>query len=73
MVFFEILKAFDRVRHKGFLFKLEANGVKGSLLQLLSNYLSEIQQGVFLNNSLSPFQTVDAGLGRGSIFIFIIL
>ena len=75
LVFCDISKAFDRVWHKGLLLKLEAYGVKGSLLQLLNNYLSERQQAVFVNNSLSQFQTVNAGVPQGSVlgpFLFLL-
>ena len=67
LVFCDISKAFDRVWHKELLLKLEAYGVKGSLLQLLNNYLSKRQQAVFVNNSLSLFQTVKTGVHQGSV------
>ena len=38
MVFCDILKAFDKVWHRGLLFKLRQNGIKGKLLARLSNY-----------------------------------
>ena len=61
LVFCDISKAFDWVWHKEHL-KLEVYGVKGSLLQLLNNYLSERQQAVFVKNLLSQFQTVNTGV-----------
>ena len=75
MVICDISKAFDRVWHKGLLLKLEAYGVKGSMLQVLNNYLSERQQAVFVNNSLSQFLTVNAGVPQGSVlgpFLFLL-
>ena len=37
MVFFDISKAFDRVWHKGLLFKLKQNGINGKLVLWISN------------------------------------
>ena len=48
MVFCDISNAVDRVWHKGLLFKLEQNGIKGDLLKWISNYLSERSQRVFV-------------------------
>ena len=39
-VFLDVSKAFDKVWHSGLIFKLEQNGVSGSLLKLFENYLS---------------------------------
>ena len=39
-VFLDISKAFDKVWHKGLIFKLEQNGISGPLLKLFENYLS---------------------------------
>ena len=40
-VFFDISKAFDKVWHKGLLFKLSQNGISGNLLDLLSSFLRD--------------------------------
>ena len=40
-VFLDISKAFDRVWHKGLLFKLKMYGIKGLPFNLLENYLTE--------------------------------
>ena len=40
-VFLDISKAFDKVWHKGLLFKLSQNGISGNLLDLLSSFLSD--------------------------------
>ena len=38
-VFLEISKAFDKVWHKGFIYKLKQNGVAGNLLKTLADFL----------------------------------
>ena len=38
-VFLDISKSFDKVWHKGLLYKLEQNGIKGPLLNILADFL----------------------------------
>ena len=45
-IFLGMSKAFDKVWHKGLLFKLKTYGVEGNLLNLLSNYLHNRKQRV---------------------------
>ena len=47
--FLDISKAFDKVSHKGLLFKLSQNGTSDNLLDLLSSFLSDRKQKVILN------------------------
>ena len=49
MVFCDVPKAFDRVWHKGLIFKLKQLGLDGSLLDLISNYLDNRNNECFLN------------------------
>ena len=46
MVFCDISKASDKVWHRGLLFKLRQNGIKGNLLAWISNYLSSRKQNL---------------------------
>ena len=39
--FLDISKAFDKVWHKGLIFKLKTYGVEGNLLKVLENYLTD--------------------------------
>ena len=67
MVFCDISKAFDKVWHKGLLFKLRQNGIKGKLLAWISNYLSSRKQRVQINSSTSSLLSVNAGVPQGSV------
>ena len=48
VIFCDISKAFDRVWHKGLLFKLQQLGIADQLLKWISNYLEDRQQRVLL-------------------------
>ena len=67
MVFSDISKAFDRVWHKGLLFKLKQNGINGKLLSWISNYLSNRKQKVIVKSSSSSLQVVTAGVPQGFV------
>ena len=56
-VFHDISKAFDKVWHEGLIFKLEQNGITGSLRQVLNkcnSEFSEIESGVPQGSVLGP-------------------
>ena len=63
---FDISKAFDRVWHKGRLFKLKQNGINGKLLLWISNYLSNRKQKIIVKSGTSSLQVVTAGVPQGS-------
>ena len=67
MVYLDISKAFDRVWHKGLLFKLQCFGVTGSLLTWICNYISDRSQRVVLNGQVSSVMCTNAGVPQGSI------
>ena len=50
IVLCDISKAFDRVWHKGLQFKLEQNGIIGSLLDWTSDYLKDRSQRVVIRS-----------------------
>ena len=66
-VFLDISKAFDKVWHKGLIFKLKQNGISGPLLNVLTNYLSNRMQRVVVNGSQSNFLPIESGVPQGSV------
>ena len=66
-VFLDISKAFDKVWHEGLIYKLKQNGISGSLLNLLQNYLSNRKQRVALNGCFSEPCIVESGVPQGSV------
>ena len=66
-IFCDISKAFDRVWHRGLLYKLRRAGITGSLLSWFSNYLQDRKQRVVLPGASSNWSTVQAGVPQGSI------
>ena len=67
MVFCDISKAFDRVWHKGLLFKLRQYGISGNILKWLSYYLSNRTQRVFVHTTFSNEISIKAGVPQGSV------
>ena len=66
-VFLDISKAFDKVWHKGLLFKLKQNGIAGNVLNFLESYLESRQQRVVLNGFYSEYTTIESGVPQGSV------
>ncbi|MCG7879037.1 MAG: endonuclease/exonuclease/phosphatase family protein [Candidatus Thiodiazotropha taylori] len=66
-IFCDISKAFDRVWHKGLLYKLNRVGITGSLLSWFTNYLSYRSQRVVLPGASSSWKPIRAGVPQGSI------
>ena len=66
-VFLDVSKAFDRVWHKGIIFKLKQFGIEGDLLEWISDYLSGRKQKVVIRNSSSGLRRVNAGVPQGSV------
>ena len=67
LIFLDISKAFDRVWHKGLIYKLSLLGVGGPLLLWLESYLNERSQRVVLSGQTSPTLKTNAGVPQGSI------
>ena len=55
-IFCDISKAFDRIWHKGLLYKLEEIGIKSTLLHWLASYLSNRKQRVVIPGGMSDWR-----------------
>ena len=66
-IFCDISKAFDRVWHKGLIFKLQSAGISGTLLNWFSDYLQDRKQRVVLPGANSSWTSIKAGVPQGSI------
>ena len=66
-VFLDISKAFDKVWHKGLIYKLKQNGVSGNLLDTITDFLNSRKQRVALNGQFSSWTSIEAGVPQGSI------
>ena len=64
---FDISKAFDKVWHKGLIFKLKRAGIRGKLLAWLSDYLSNRCQRVVLPGCQSNTKHLNACVPQGLI------
>ena len=67
MVFLDISKAFDRVWHRGLLYKLQTFGVGGPLYRWFEDYLCDRNQKMVLNGQESLMMSTNAGVPQGSI------
>ena len=67
VILFDISKAFDKVWHRGLLFKLKQSGIDGKLLNWFRNYPTNRSQRVVLPGSLSDSCFINAGVPQGSI------
>ena len=66
-MFCDISKAFDRVWHKGLLFKLRSIGLSALIVAWFEDFLLNRQQRVCIKGVSSSWKFVTAGVPRGSI------
>ena len=59
--------AFERVNHLGILYKLCSVGIGGSVLSILTQFLSNQSQQVMVDGSLSKLINVVSGVPQGSV------
>ena len=67
MVFLDAAKAFDKVWHKGILFKLRQLGVAQDFVNWFEFYFSARKQKVVINGASSSSLFIEAGVPQGSI------
>ena len=60
--------AFDRVNHQGILHKLCSVGIGGSVLSILTQFLSNRPQQVMVDGCRSKLVNVVSGVPHGSVF-----
>ena len=59
--------AFDRVNHQGILYKLSSVGIGGSVLSVLTQFLSNRSQYVLVDGCRSKLVNVVSGVPQGSV------
>ena len=64
VVFCDIKKAFERVWHAGFIHKLKAAGLSGSLLKWFISYLADRKLRVVLPGAQSDWNFIHAGVQK---------
>ena len=61
--------AFDRINHRGILYKLCSVGIGDSVLSLLTQFLSNRSQHVLVGGCRSKLADVVSGVPQGSVII----
>lgn len=67
MVLLDMSKAFDSISHEILLLKLKDVGASNTCLQWFNSYLSDWQQVVRINSTLSESLSLRSGVPQGSI------
>ena len=67
-VFLDISKAFDKVWHKGLIYKLQSLGISGNLLNLIKSFLSDRYQHVLLNGQSFEWPISDGMTSKVKLF-----
>jgi len=67
VVYFDFAKAFDTVSHVKLISKLQAYGIDGTLLSIITDFLTDRSQRVVLRAGTSAFSKVVSGVPQGSV------
>jgi Reverse transcriptase (RNA-dependent DNA polymerase) len=66
-IFIDLAKAFDTVAHNKLFIKLHSLGIRGVALELIKSYLSNRQQYVEINGTLSKPRYIEFGVPQGTV------
>ena len=66
-IFLDISKVFDRVWHKGLLYKIQSIGISGTPLKFIESFLSSRYQCVLMNGQASSWSPILPEVPQGSI------
>ena len=75
-VMLDLEKAFDLVWHRGLLYKMETLGLKGNILQFVSDFLTNRSIRVRIGSAISRPYQLENGTPQGSVispFLFLIM
>ena len=67
VIYLDFAKAFDSVSHEKLIYKLQAYGICGDLLEWIKNFLFDRKQRVIIENSPSNYIHVASGVPQGTI------
>ena len=69
--FLDISKAFNKVWHKGLIYKLKQNGISDNILKTIIDFLSFRKQRVVLNGQVSQWRNIEAGVPQGCLIFYL--
>ena len=67
IIYCDVKKAFEKVWHKGLIFKLKQLGITGPLLSWFDDYLNNRYQRVCIRGQYSSWRIIPAGVPQGSV------
>ena len=67
VVYFDFMKAFDKVSHERLIMKLESYGIDGAIQKWIKAFLSDRRQRVVVNRATSEWAGVTSGVPQGSV------